>query len=109
MNARMRCLREGASGAFDVSGQRTRQRRDDRPPDFAGNGADGSEVALRCDGEARFQNVDAQRVELPGEAKLPPPPPAPPPRLLAVPPPRVEHANHGGIAHLQGSLRACVA
>ena len=56
--------------ALDVAGRGAREAGDDGAPALPGNLADRGEVALGRDGEARLNDVDAERLELGGDAQL---------------------------------------
>ena len=66
MDARPRGVLQRFPGAVDVKLIGPRQRGDDRPPDFRRDGLHRFKVALRGNGESRFQDVHAQAVELAG-------------------------------------------
>ena len=51
---------DGAGGGFDVFALAAGERTDARAADFAGDGVDGVEVAGGGDGEAGFDDVDAE-------------------------------------------------
>ena len=57
-------------GEVDVAVVTARQRGDDRAVDGVGDLLDAAQIALRGGGEAGFDDVHAERVELPGEAQF---------------------------------------
>ncbi len=61
---------DGLAGAFDVFGRGAGQAADNAFLDDFGDCLDRLEVTLRGDGETGFDNVHAQRFELPGDLQL---------------------------------------
>src|SRR5580658_7417736 len=61
---------DGTGGGFDVFALAAGERGDAGAGYFAGDGLDGVEVAVGGDGEAGFDDVDAEGGELVGEAQF---------------------------------------
>ena len=82
---------------------------DDRPADFARRSCGPpSKSPSDAIGKARFDDVDAEPVELPRQPQFFDRGHAEAGRLLAVAERRVEHAYSGRIAHATGSVGGCV-
>ncbi len=70
MDARQRGVAHRLAGAGDIALDGAGEARDARPLGAPGDFGDGLEIALRGDGEARLDNIDAHRVEQMGDFEL---------------------------------------
>jgi hypothetical protein len=70
VDARVRGPFQSGPGAANVSFARPSQPRDHRPPDRTGDQTDRIKVVFGSDGEAGFDNVHAELVELARHAQL---------------------------------------
>jgi hypothetical protein len=90
VDAAARRRRQRPAGLLDVLGMAARQRRDHRPLDVRGDHADRLGVGVGRNREARFDDVDAKRPQLPGQLELLVDPQRKTGRLLAVAQRRIE-------------------
>ncbi len=61
---------DGAESGVNIFLTSSRERRHFTVADFAGHRADSLQISRRCDGESRFDNVNAELFELARQAKL---------------------------------------
>ncbi len=70
VDARCAACLDGFAGPLDVLGRAAGQAADDAVSDLGGDGVDRFKVAVGADGEAGFDDIDAHRLELPGDLQL---------------------------------------